>query len=975
MAVLVKRCSLKLLGEVSIESGETAIRSFGTMRATKLLVLLATSRNGRLPREALADNLWPEDFYDATRLRLRQEIHRLKRALGPFADLVDSTSSEVSLDLNRVSSDLDLLRCQNHARLNSLSSEEKERLASAAFMPGQSDPWVEAERSGIKSLQREFAAREANALIDAGDHSKALQFLEKTAPFHAGDEGIRLLLARCRGRVEGLSSALRGYKSNALGETSNAEQRVSQALPVLSLTGDLPVPLDVFHGRQDLLAALLDEFAQEEGRRLVTLIGPGGIGKTRLALEVGRHILKIGDQRVLFASLVGVNEPKEWSSAALTQLRAHVPRDTDPVAFFASLLDSEPSLLILDNLEGLAQSISQDLSLLLSRCLNLKILATSISPLKIQGEVTFALGPLETRTEGKNILLDAARSFRPMGSVSNAGEMALEEVSVRLDGYPLALKLAAARLRFLSPVELLKSLDDPLTLRASSPDLPDRHRTLEAAFKASTDSLSQNDLDLLSKIAVFPQGCRLQIAQELSTDEGWMEALERLVESALLFMDDRRQHARFGILEPVRQYLLALHNPESRSRAYERASESLLHLIESLGVSPENPLTIERQDAMDEEHENLALLWDWTISHRPDLAVRFASSLAAYELARGRGKACQARVLAVQDHWMAMGPETRMEMELIKATLAIGRLQKQDASEPLTIAEGLATVAGGGSCTARLALLRAAHRFFTDYQSSEAAGKDALDKCSEFGSPYLIGLAHRQLGSIYHYAHQSEAAISHLGKAFSLLSDQGALDLAAYTALFQSNLLWQADRREEARESFDLAKEMMTASKDPACIAFLHESQGRLALSDGRPEEAESCFRESLRLWQMLGSDFQQADQLLSLTRALIDQGKWKDASEALATSADYWLKDRNEGGLCQSLTSLALILHVSGRTDEAKRALGYSVHYQAEAGLVLVKPEIEFRQRIIDLVGGIEDPAEPLDIAGAHTMFKLLEP
>jgi hypothetical protein len=290
---------------------------------------------------------------------------------------------------------------------------------------------------------------------------------------------------------------------------------------------NLPRPASSFVGRESELAAVLGRF--EQGARLVTLTGPGGSGKTRLALEAAATLVPGHRDGVFWVGLASLRDPDLVLSSIGQVLGA---RD----GLSAHIGDRE-LLLLLDNLEQVIGA-APELSALLGACPNLTLLVTSRELLRIGGEVEFQVRPL---AEAEAVALFCVRAqTEPSG--------ATRELCARLDHLPLAVELAAARTRVLSPAQILSRLSDRLDLPTAGRDADPRHQTLRATIEWSYDLLSTEEQRLFRALSVFVGGCALDAAEEVADAD--VDTLQSLVEKSLLRFTDER----YWMLETIREY-------------------------------------------------------------------------------------------------------------------------------------------------------------------------------------------------------------------------------------------------------------------------------------------------------------------------------------------------------------------------------------------------------------------------------------
>jgi predicted ATPase/class 3 adenylate cyclase len=426
----------------------------------------------------------------------------------------------------------------------------------------------------------------------------------------------------------------------------------------------LPTPLV---GRQRELTEL-GELLEGEAR-LVTLTGPGGTGKSRLALQASAEAVDSFADGVFLVGLAPITD-SELVLPAIARTLAVREQPGEPIEqTLARFLSERTLLLLLDNFEQVIGS-APTVAGLLAEAPNARLLVTSREPLRVPGEQEFPLEPLPV--PGPAAHLDAARlsefdavalfieralAVQPEFAVTNENAPAVAEICVRLDGLPLAIELAAARLRVLSPQALLARLDERLKLlTGGARGAPERQQTLRATIDWSYRLLSEPEQRLFARLGVFVGGCRIEQAEAVADPDGTLgiellDGLQGLVEKSLLRRrDDSDGEPRFWMLETIREF--ALDALAGELLAIRRVHAfAVLALAESCKSRERGPEEAAAYAVFEAEHPNLRAAFNWAAEHEEtDLLVRLWIALGLFLLQRGHvreGKEYSQTVLTV----------------------------------------------------------------------------------------------------------------------------------------------------------------------------------------------------------------------------------------------------------------------------------------------------------------------------------------
>jgi predicted ATPase/DNA-binding CsgD family transcriptional regulator len=413
------------------------------------------------------------------------------------------------------------------------------------------------------------------------------------------------------------------------------------------VTGDLPVSLTTFVGRERELDELRLLFWA--GKRLVTLVGTGGIGKTRLALELGRGASDLGWAKVYVVQLASLADPALVDGAVLESVGGGSSRS--PLQAAVEYLSEATALLVLDCCEHVLTAARRVAEVLVRRCPSVAVLATSRSPLDIAGELVWPVPPLSMQkrsdageagaSDAAQLFADRASHVQPRFDLSKDVAGAVETIVRRVDGIPLAIELAAARVRVLSAQEIADGLHDHLRLLRGGHRSDPRHQTIRASLDWSHELLADTERQLFGRLSVFSGGFDLEAATAVCAGDAIvpdqvLDEIQGLVDKSLLAVERRAGATRFRMLDFVRQYAserLAAAGEgvplADRHRAY--FAELAQHADRELWA-----LVPAGRARLDDESPNLRAAIDDGCARAPDDALAMVGALGLYWRVRGR---------------------------------------------------------------------------------------------------------------------------------------------------------------------------------------------------------------------------------------------------------------------------------------------------------------------------------------------------
>jgi predicted ATPase/class 3 adenylate cyclase len=610
---------------------------------------------------------------------------------------------------------------------------------------------------------------------------------------------------------------------------------------------NLPVPSTPFLGREHELAEVLGLL---ESARLLTLTGPGGTGKTRLGLQAAAEASDRYPGGVFWVPLAPLRDAGLVLETAGQALGA---RDG-----LAEHVADKSLLLLLDNFEHVVEAAG-GLAEVLTACPNLQLIVTSRELLRLPAEQAYPVPPLEPG-EGTELFLARAHAVQP----GFAATAAVPELCARLEQLPLALELAAARIRVLSPEQLLDRLSGRLDLLKAGRGVDARQQTLRATIEWSHDLLAEDEQRLFARLAVFRGGCTLESAEEIC-DAG-LDTLQSLVDKSLVRM---REGDRFWMLETIREYAAErLEESGEADRLGHRHAEYFLALAEKAEpyAREVDPVWLDR---LEQEADNLRAALDWVeASGETQLVLRLAGALVDFwgtkgHLAEGHRRLEDA--LAADESPTA----ARAKALIAAADMCVGHgdaaRARMRAKEALALHRRLGDDHGAADS---LYMLGAAAADDQDYEAARQLWEESLQLYREVGDPHLAMLAMRMLAWAY----------DELGEP-------------ARARRLKQDVLEQA-----------------RAVGDKNVQVHALESLAHAAAPEGRVEEAATLLEQAYQLNRELGDRFREAVIVCRFARLLAYAGRAEAAARTLATGETLyeqmgaspmgWLKRGNDEAL-----------------------------------------------------------------------------
>jgi non-specific serine/threonine protein kinase len=764
------------------------------------------------------------------------------------------------------------------------------RLRAEAILEGRRDPLV--------------AAHELNAAVP-----RALSSL------------LRTTMALTKTERPASAAALRDAFAAAMRTVAGPSAREDEPAGEVGTPNNLPAQATRFVGRARDVATIAHLAA---AARLVTLAGPGGIGKTRLALEAAAASLDDYPDGVWLVELASLIEPSLVAGAVALAVGV---RETEAMAGSAALvaaLGERHSLVVLDNCEHVVDACAALVGDVVRSCPGIHVLATSRQPLGVDGEAVWPVPPLSlpdpdsaegsaADSDAVALFVERARAAKPAFS-PGADAAVVARICRRLEGIPLAIELAAARVRVLALEQIDARLEDRFRLlTGGDPAVAERHQTLRAAVDWSYELLDGEERALLRRMSLFPAGCTLEAAEAVCAGDGVpkagvLDAVARLVDRSLVSVDERAGEARYRLLETIREY-----GAERLAEAGEEVAAARRLLVWAVELAarttagilgPSQRASIARLEA---EHDNLRAALALGLGGEPpyESSLRLATHLVQFW------------------HFGGYAAEGC-------ATLERALVQSPDAPA----AERVDALKGAGTLANALG----------DYRRARAHYEAGLAIARTLDDPVAVGRLVSNIGFTAYLQGEYTEAEALLGESLAIFRGTGNERLISLALNNLATLLYD---RGETDRSVPLYEESLALKRrlgDGIGTATLLYNLGIVAQTRGDGERSRRLLEESLALRREAGDKQGVAIALGRLARADIACGDTARCETLLAEAIGLNRKLGDRLGLAETLESAVCF---AGHREEWERALGL---YGAAAGLR-------------EAIGSITTPADAVEL------------
>ncbi|HJT57206.1 MAG TPA: tetratricopeptide repeat protein [Ktedonobacteraceae bacterium] len=739
---------------------------------------------------------------------------------------------------------------------------------------------------------------------------------------------------------------------------------------------NLPVPLTALIGRTEETASACSYLLHPHGR-LLTLTGPGGVGKTRLALHIATTLLDDFAGGVYFVPLAPIRDPQFVIPAIARVLDVQESADQPLLERLMVALMGRRLLLVLDNFEQVV-SAAPMLASLLETCHLLKLLVTSREVLRVRGEQEFLVPPLTlpnlkglptneslAEVEAVALFVQRAQAVKADFRLTSANAPIVAEICTHLDGLPLALELATARLKLLSPQALLARLESRLqVLTRGTREASERQQTLHNTLQWSYDLLLPHEQRLFRSLAVFIGGWTLDAASAICTTQGKdfidvEEGLSSLIDKSLvrqLIQPDGE--VRFRMFETIREYALdCLEKVGEREAIQDAHAAYYLALAENIALELDGPQQTERLAQLEREYANLRVALNWALEQtgsepsENELALRLCCALRRFWVVRcywREGRSFLERALTASRGV----PSLARALALWSAAVLTEKLNDYNqartlATESLDLYRRLGDTPG---ITRAIYTLGAIAANQSDYPAARLLTEEALTLARGGSDRVRIARALLNLGEIVNVQGEYVRAQSLFEESLKILRSLGNKDDIA-RALFKSAwaLIVSAGDTEKARlhleESLVLARELDAKDIITPCLIY----SGYIALNQDNPSLAYTLLEESLALAKEIGNLRDTVEIYYVLAKVIFIQGDYAAALACSEACLEGARKIGNNDLLACGLERLACIVTAQGEAARAAQLWGAAETLREAMGAPITPLERPFYEQMVD--------------------------
>ena len=985
---------IQLFGQLCVRQPVRTITRFRTKKAAELLAYLACYRHRQHAREALIEMLWPEEEIEAARNRLSVELNSLRRQLEPpgvpAGAVLRADRTSVQLNPDACMTDVAEFEAALQAVGQTQDDAEQASLLTQAIdlyvgelLPGHYTEWVLTERERLadayfsalrlligclarlrqferaldyarravhvdplreasyRDLMRLYSAvgRPSAALDLYQDLERLLQESLGAAPSMATQELAAQIQAQAGAEVKTVRAPAAKAPTLALPSTdvvaiepAGETERLDRSSP--TRTGSLPLQFTRFFGRKAEMTSL-EALLSEAEIRLITLSGPGGSGKTRLSIEVGRSLREQFPGGVWFVPLADLWDPRLIAKAIRDTLGLSRSPNRDPLEQAVEALSAQPALLILDNFEQVAAGGAPVVRTLLKRVENLRCLVSSRRRLNLAGEREFPVPALPLplsaespqqllRTASVLLFVDRAQAVRPDFQITAGNAPDVARLCVDLEGIPLAIELAAARAKALTPAQIRERLSERFALLATRRmDKGSRHRSLWAAIDWSYHQLSPGLQQFFARLSIFRGGWTLEAAEAVCEEALALDYLAQLQGHSLVSAEESPFELRFRMLESLREYAQEQLTEDERQEVAGRHVDFYVPLVEQAQPALLGPEQIRWLDRLEQEHDNLRAALERCMTEPESIrqGLRLAATLWPFWDTRGfltEGRDWLTRMLAATSAQC----ETKARAQALNAAGVLATSQGDFAAARLLLEEGrelYRTLDDPRGMAALLGNLASTLAWQGERASAYALARESLALLREVQDRSGIALTLSNLGSMARRQGDFETARAFLEESLALRRELGDTSGIAHALSNLGNIAYHQADYATAHAVQEQCLALRRRLGDPKGIADTLGDLGIIALDQGCYEDARVLQEESLTIRREIGDKAGMALALGNLGTIAISRGDYRSAHSLQEESLAIRRQLGDRAGVALSLANLGELAEAEGDYTTAR--------------------------------------------------------
>jgi predicted ATPase/DNA-binding SARP family transcriptional activator len=975
------------LGDFRILRGGEPFDPLRSRKAQALLIYLASTSESH-SREVLANLLWSDSSQTRAMSNLRDVIHALRTHLAPFVDISRysislNPESQVWIDVAELETALSLIQDSGGTISAKIANELDTalKLYQKDFLEGfylrgatGFEEWQIVERERIRLAALEGFNASIQYQLDEGNYKKGILYARRALVLEplmeVGHQQLMRLLA-----LSGRSSeALLQYETchqileKELGvepseETKSLYENLLKGeklpgVPARQPRHNLPLPLSKLIGRDETLTQIVQQLGETDCR-LLTLIGVGGIGKTRLGLHAAAMAIDQYPDGVWLVELASFNEAELLPDEIADIFGVSAQEARSGVGVMDILIDflkEKTLLLVLDNCEHLIEACASFADSLLNGCPNVKILATSREALGIYQENILPVSPLSLpppespmerleRYSAIQLFLERAANVQPGFHLTEDNRAALADICWQLEGIPLAIELAAARVRVISLDQIATRLQDRFRLLTGGPRtaLP-RHQTLQATMDWSYGLLPHLERTLLRRLSVFSGGWTLKAAEEVAghkdiSKQEVLDLISNLVDKSLVLVEDRGLKVRYRMLETVRQYGLRMLSEEGElEEARQRHADYFVLLAEQADEELRDARQVEAVEVLDSEHDNLrgALRWA-TNNSKKNMALRLVGALGWYWFMRGHWKESWRWFHQANDLESGCDPIIRAKaicraggLQIIRGNL-IGTVElveeAMDICREFGDEEGLAW---------SLSLMGQSKTWADkDFDQAMPYFSESVERFRSIGNDWGVAFTMPFIGQVLEFLEDYEQSVSLQKEGISIFERLGDKWNQSYSLYLFGNSAIRYGDIHLAEWAYEQSLVMSSSIKDKVMHAHALKGLGQLALQKDDRELMETINLEALEALQKIGDENCTAFVLRCLSEVSQRKGDYAKSSELLGQSLQIYQKLGQADKIAFLLDRFAALAATAGKKERAAKLLGVSSHLEGERGML----------------------------------------